>query len=236
MFIRSPRLDYIDGCETTLGGLGGDEAMRLYLSSMKFGDRFADLVAMAGRSARVAVISNATDFIPDASRQAYARTVFDAARQFNDAGLNAENLDLRDFFDGAGDLHAALADVDVLWVNGGNTFLLRRALRQSGLDDLVRRRVRDGSLLYAGWSAGAVVAGPSLVGADLMDDPNQIADRYRPEPIWEGLGLTPFVVIPHFDSDHAESALAAAMARLMAQKAIPYRVLRDGEVLIVDQA
>ena len=47
--------------------------MRLFLASFRTSDTFDRLVAMAGPGARVAVISNAVDFIPD-SRHAERQT------------------------------------------------------------------------------------------------------------------------------------------------------------------
>lgn len=207
--------------------------MRLYLSSYRMGRRFGALVEALGRGAKVAVVSNATDFIPDEARAAYARTVFDPIAHFNDHGLDASPLDLRTFFNDAAGLETALAGVRLVWANGGNAFLLRRAMRQSGLEAILGREVPVGGLVYGGWSAGAVVAGPTLRGLELMDDPAVVAEGYDPEPIWEGLGLVDFSLVPHFGSDHPEAEAAARAAEWLAGQGMPHRTLRDGEVVVV---
>lgn len=207
--------------------------MRLYLSSYRMGRRFGALVEALGRGAKVAVVSNATDFIPDEARAAYARTVFDPIAHFNDHGLDASPLDLRTFFNDAAGLETALAGVRLVWANGGNAFLLRRAMRQSGLEAILGREVPVGGLVYGGWSAGAVVAGPTLRGLELMDDPAVVAEGYDPEPIWEGLGLVDFSLVPHFGSDHPEAEAAARAAEWLAGRGMPHRTLRDGEVVVV---
>lgn len=207
--------------------------MRLYLSSYRMGRRFGALVEALGRGAKVAVVSNATDFIPDEARAAYARTVFDPIAHFNDHGLDASPLDLRTFFNDAAGLETALAGVRLVWANGGNAFLLRRAMRQSGLEAILGREVPVGGLVYGGWSAGAVVAGPTLRGLELMDDPAVVAEGYDPEPIWEGLGLVDFSLVPHFGSDHPEAEAAARAAEWLAGLGMPHRTLRDGEVVVV---
>ena len=69
--------------------------MRLYLSSFRMGDPFAQLVAALPSGAPVAVISNTVDFIPEADRLAYARNVFDSVEHFRGHGLAANDLDLR---------------------------------------------------------------------------------------------------------------------------------------------
>ena len=129
--------------------------MRFYLSSYRMGDRVDDLVRMTGAGGRVAVISNALDVIPMEARRAYARTVYDQLAAFEDLGLAAQDVDLRDYFGRPEALAARLEDVALVWAVGGNSFLLRRALRESGLDGIIHRRLAEDSLVYGGYSAGA---------------------------------------------------------------------------------
>ena len=170
--------------------------MRLFLSSDKFGNRIDLLTALVGQGAKVAVISNALDLIPQPNRETYARLVHDPAAVLNEAGLTAGLLDLRDYFGAPQKLVPVLATLDMVWVTGGNAFLLRRAMRQSGFDQLAPPLIRDGKLAYGGWSAGAVVACPNLKGIDLMDDPHQVAPGYDAAPIFDGLDLIPFHLVP----------------------------------------
>jgi dipeptidase E len=197
------------------------------------GDAFDRLISALPAGAGVAVVSNAVDFIAAEDRRSYARNVFDPLEHFRSHGLAAEELDLRRFFDDPAGLERALEDVRLVWANGGNAFLLRRAMRQSGLDHLLRDRVRDGALIYGGWSAGAVVAGASLRGLELMDDPEVVAEGYDVAPIWEGLGLVDFTLVPHFQSPHPEADAAAQAVAWLTEKGRPFRALRDGEALIL---
>ena len=207
--------------------------MRVYLSSYRFGDAVGRLTDLVGSGARVALVSNALDAIPDAARRAYAQRVHDPGRELADMGLAPFDLDLRDFFDRAGDLETALDGTDLVWAVGGNSFLLRRAMAQSGLDAILARRLGEDSLAYGGWSAGACVAGASLRGIDLMDDPAELPPRYDPVPIYTGLGLVDFVIVPHFESEHPEAADAATATAWLAANGVPYRTLRDGEALVM---
>lgn len=197
------------------------------------GNRFDELLSMVGLGSKVAVVSNAVDFIPIESRQHYARTIFDPVAHFRMHGLRSTDLDLRRFFGRAADLEEALADTRLVWAVGGNAFLLRRAMRQSGLDEILRRRVARESVIYGGWSAGAVVAGPTLRGIEIMDDPHIVAERYQIEPVWHGLGLVDFSIVPHFDSDHPEAEAAGRAHEYMRTNGISHRTLRDGEVIVV---
>ena len=206
--------------------------MRLYLSSYRTQDTAGDLLDLAGGPCRAVVISNAVDMIPPAERQAYARKIHDPVVELRDAGLDAEGLDLRDYFGAPAALERDLANVGLVWAVGGNAFLLRRALRQSGMDAILARRLAEDSLAYGGWSAGACVAGSTLRGLHLMDEPELVTPGYDPEVIWEGMGLIDFAIVPHFASDHPEAQAADRAAAYLAAGAIPHRTLRDGEAIL----
>lgn len=206
--------------------------MRYYLSSYHLGDRRDELVRMVGPGGRVAVVSNALDFISAEARRAYARNVHDPIAEFRELGLAAEDLDLRDHFGRPAELAARLAGVDLVWAVGGNSFLLRRAMRESGLDALILRRLGEDSLVYGGYSAGACVAGPTLRGLELMDEPDKVAEVYGLEPDWTGLGLIDEAIVPHFQSDHLEAEAAALTAAHMSAVGQAHRTLRDGEVIL----
>jgi dipeptidase E len=194
------------------------------------GDRFDELGAFLGQGAKTAVIHNALDYIDPETRARHDG--FSATGFLRDWGLDAIDLDLRNFFGTTQNLAAVLADVRLIWAVGGNSFLLRRAMRQSGLDALITRRLVDGSLTYGGWSAGACVAGSSLRGIDLMDDPPITPAGYDPPIIWEGMGLVDFIIVPHFESEHPEAPAAAAAVEWLERAGLPFRAIRDGEVIV----
>lgn len=208
--------------------------MRLYLASYSTPETAGQLLRMVGAGHRVGVISNAVDYIPAADRQTYARNVSDPITELQALGLDAYDLDLRTFFRRPEALLAELTQTRLVWVTGGNAFLLRRAMRQSGFDAIAPGLVWARRLIYAGWSAGACVAAPTLRGLEHMDDPMSLAEGYDPEPVWEGLGMIDAAIIPHFRSDHPEAEAAERTAQWMAAHRMPYRTLRDGDVLIQD--
>ena len=206
--------------------------MRLYLSSYRFGAAADVLTGLVGAGARIAVVSNALDLIPEESRRAYARNVHDPLADLRDLGFAPFELDLRGYFGRPDALDQALEGVGMVWAVGGNAFLLRRAMAQSGLDAILLRRLAQDSLAYGGWSAGACVAGSTLRGVDLMDEPQAVTDLYDPAPIYDGLGLVDFVIVPHFASDHPEAGAATVAAAWPAERDIPHRTLRDGEAIV----
>lgn len=184
----------------------------------------------------MAVVSNAADLIPEEMRRSYARNIFDPLAVFAGHGLEASDLDLRDYFGRPDALETRLGDVGLVWANGGNTFLLMRAIQGSGLGDILRRRLVDRTLSYGGWSAGACVAGPTLRGLEAMDDPHDVAPGYPEATVWEGMGLVDFAIVPHCNRDSADAETAMAARQAMTLAGTPYRALADGEVIIVAPA
>lgn len=117
---------------------------------------------------------------------------------------------------------------------GGNTFILRRAMQQSGFDEIITQLVQAAEFVYGGFSAGAVVAGASLDGIQLDDDPVTVPLGYSPKVIWEGLGLCNFMVVPHYRSNHPESEAINKVVVYMTDNALPFRALRDGEAMVIE--
>src|ERR1700689_936625 len=74
------------------------ENMKLYLSSYLLGDHADRLIAMAGRGARMAVITNALDAIDIEGRLKCTRTPFDPVAYFAGSGFDASLVDLRYYF------------------------------------------------------------------------------------------------------------------------------------------
>jgi dipeptidase E len=207
--------------------------MRLFLASYRFGAFSGDLQRLVPPGARVAVISNALDFISPQGREAYARAVYDQLAAFADLGLEAHDLDLRRYFGDPSGVAEVLEASGLVWVTGGNVFLLRQAMRLSGFDNLIRPLLRADQLVYGGYSAGACVAAPHLRGIELMDPPDQTADGYpASEPIWEGLGLFELPIIPHYRSDSPEAPAAEAVAAALQARGESFQPLGDADVIV----
>lgn len=204
--------------------------MRLYLSSFKIGDHASDLRRLFGNGARVAVIANAVDHKSVAERANKVRAEYSSLEEL---GFVVGEIDLRDYFEDDTGLEEALRTYDALWVRGGNTFLLRRAFGQSGLDKLLASLLDENVIAYGGYSAGCCVLAPSLNGLEFVDDPNELADGYDKGIEWKGLNLLPYVIAPHFKSDHPESADVDICVKYFEDQKIPHKPLRDGEVIIV---
>lgn len=205
--------------------------MRFYLSSFKLGDHINKLKELVGFETEVMIILNARDYKTPEERNKYLDWEMG---EFKNIGFNVEELDLRNYFGKEKYLENLLNKKQLVWIDGGNTFLLRRAMKQSGFDMIVTKLLKDDKIVYGGFSAGSVVLQKDLHGLDLVDDPNIISEGYEKETIWEGLGLIDFYLAVHYKSNHPESATVDKEVELCKRNNIPYKTLRDGEVLIIN--
>lgn len=207
--------------------------MNLYLSSYGLGDHAELLLEMAGGpGARMAIITNALDAIPFEAQNAYFRLKPDPLIAYEAAGFDPALIDLRRFFGRTADLAHVLRRYRLIFAVGGNSFLLRRAMRDSGFDAIIGDLLGEG-IVYGGFSAGACVMGDDMRAIAIMDAPDERAPGYlTDDPIQTGLGLVPFAIIPHVDSDHAEAELAVGSLAFAQANGIAHVPLRDGEVIV----
>lgn len=149
--------------------------------------------------------------------------------------LSVDLVDLKEYFHRSDDLKDRLESYDILWVRGGNTFVLAQAMKLSGLDEIVKGYYRDHrDIVYGGYSAGICILGPTLEGIHLVDDPNEKPYGNEHETIWSGLGILDFSIAPHYQSDHPESADVDSAIEYMKDHQIPFKTLKDGEVIIIE--
>lgn len=209
-------------------------SVKLYLSSYRLGNFSEELIKLVGKSqARVAVISNAVDWSTD------TRRIEDGIKkEFEDMqslGFMPSLLDLRDYFGKPG-LTEYLSKFDMVWVRGGNAFILVKAMKLSGFDDVIEKLIKPGKLVYAGYSAAFCAVSPSLKGVELVDDANAKAEGYKDFDVWEGYGLVDFYPIVHFRSDHPESDSVEKEYEYVKARNSKFKTFADGDVYIRDGA
>ena len=125
----------------------------------------------------------------------------------------------------AADPRAAVERAAVLFVGGGNTFRLLRAIQQAGIIEGVRRRVAEGSLSYLGSSAGTNHACPTIRTTNDMP-------IVQPASL-EAFGLVPFQVNPHYlDPDPASTHMGETreerIRQFLEENDVPVLGLREG--------
>ena len=203
--------------------------MRLYLSSYELGDHPSEFAAMVRGSGYGWLIMNALDGAdPEVRHRETARQISNLAG----LGLAASELDLR--VHDAESLRSTFGHPDFLWVRGGNVFTLRAALARSGADALIVEQLGLDAFVYAGFSAGACVLAPSLVGLEACDSTEDAVSLYGGAE-YDGLSILDRPLVPHLVSPkHPESAALTRVARAYALEGKPYWALRDGDALVVD--
>lgn len=205
--------------------------MRLYLSSYRNGNNPQGLLRLLGEGRRTALILNAVDFKSDVDRAAnYA----DEAARLESLGLQPTEVDLRKYFNKQGELKDELLKYDLIWVRGGNVFILRRAFKQSGADNVIKELLEKDAIVYGGYSAGVDVLQPHLYGIELVDPPDIVPAGYDAGVVWDCLEVLPYCVAPHYKSDHPESADIDKTVAYYIENHIPFIALHDGEAIVID--
>ncbi len=93
------------------------------------------------------------------------------------------------------DPEKAIRSAEAVVVGGGNTFYLVAEMYRNGIMNVLREKVKAG-MPYAGWSAGANVACPTLKTTNDMP-------IVEPES-FQTLGLIPFQINPHYLDAHPD--------------------------------
>ena len=206
--------------------------MRLYLSSYKFGNYTEELVKLCPGNKKAGVIINAVDWSDDKER--VAKSLNDQIEGLKSLGFSTEQIDLRNYFGKAEELKKHLSSFGLVWVYGGNTFVLKRAYEQSGFDRIIKEMLLKNEIVYAGFSAGVVILSKSLKGLEIVDDPNIVPEGYKKDFSWDGLGILDYHIAVHYKSDHPESAGIDKEIEYCEKNNIPYQTLKDGEVIVIN--
>jgi dipeptidase E len=86
----------------------------------------------------------------------------------------------------------------LVYVPGGNTFLLNHRLHISGVMPYLRKKIQSG-LPFVGFSAGTILCGPNILTAN---DMNAVETSH-----FDGLNLIPFNFFAHYDEDRYGQAM-----------------------------
>ena len=89
-------------------------------------------------------------------------------------------------------IEGIIRDAEVVYVPGGNTFLLAHRLHASGVMPFLQKRIQSG-LPYIGFSAGAILCGSNILTSK---DLNAVSTSF-----FKGLNAFQFNIAPHYPLD-----------------------------------
>lgn len=203
--------------------------MKFYLSSYKIGKESDRLKELASGK-KIGFIPNSLDYVELKARQ---ESNVKNMKDLSDLGIDVEMLDLQDYFGKKEELKKKIDILGGVWIRGGNTFILRQAMKLSGFDEIIKNIDRD-DFLYGGYSAGICILAPSLKALQIVDKPDIMPYEESKEVIWDGLGLLDYIILPHYKSDHHESADIDKEVEFCEKNNISFKTLRDGEAIIIE--
>jgi dipeptidase E len=130
------------------------------------------------------------------------------------------------------DAREAIEQTDAIFVGGGNTFRLLKALQDLDLLDPIRRRVKGGAP-YIGSSAGSNVAGRTIKTTKDMP-------IVQPRS-FDSLGLVPFQISPHFqdpdpNSKHMGETQEERILQFLEENETPVVGIREGAWLVCENS
>lgn len=208
--------------------------MKYYLSSFRLGNETEKLKSLIRKtSGKFGYIPNALDYTSADPERKKTHIAYDI-KDLTVYDADAEVLDLKNYFGKTDDLLTKLRSLGGVYVSGGNTFVLRQAMKISGFDTLFQGLKQRNDFLYVAYSAGVAVLAKTLKYYSITDNAYDFPYQQIKQPIWEGLGILDFIFEPHYDSDHPESESTDKEIKELIKDKVLFKAYRDGEVLIVD--
>jgi len=164
---------------------------------------------------KLAYITTAAKGVQDAS---YVNARKQRMAELN---FNFEEVDL----DGKNEneLMKILADKEIIYVEGGNTFYLLKTVRESGFDNVIKNLI-DKGVIYIGSSAGSYIACPTIE-MNLWKHPD--INRYNLTDL-TGLNLVSFLVTVHYAPEFKE-----LLKEKIKNSKYPVKILTDEQALLV---
>lgn len=115
-------------------------------------------------------------------------------------------------------------DKNIIHIEGGNTFYLLKAIRETGFADILKELLNEGKV-YIGTSAGSYIMCPTIEVSDWNPDGK---DRFGVTD-FTALNYVPFFLKVHY-KDEQEETVRKGIETLK----YPIRILKDGQGLLVE--
>ncbi|MFA5188419.1 MAG: Type 1 glutamine amidotransferase-like domain-containing protein [Patescibacteria group bacterium] len=164
---------------------------------------------------KIAYISTASKKVFDDS---YARN---HQQKMNELKFSFTDIDIAGLNEN--ELRKALTGYDIVFVEGGNTYYLLKAVRESGFENIIKELITKG-VVYIGSSAGSYIACPSIIVTTFSE---RGFDRFGITD-FTAMNLVPFLIKAHYTPE---------MKKMLDKKAkdlkYPLRILNDDQALLI---
>lgn len=157
--------------------------MKLFLCSHF--SQVGNLIKEEFENRRVAFITTAS------IHEGYTGYVGSARKLFKKAGATVKEIDISS--EEYSTIKSVFGEADIIYFTGGNSFFLIDQLRKSGVDELLKKELKNEKLMI-GESAGAIICAPTITYIKQMDEK---PEDYSQEDDM-GLNLVDFYVLPHY--------------------------------------
>lgn len=192
------------------------KTMLLTSAGMDVKDEILKILPKPANQMRVAHIITASKVEPDA-----AYYVAKDREAMKEMGFKVQDIDIET--KNAKQLKNILSKFDIIYIQGGNTFYLLKAARESGFDQIIDDLINQG-IIYIGVSAGSVLAGSTIETAGWKNaDPNDVDLKDL-----TGLKLVPFNIFVHYESSWDNTIKSETR-----KSKYPLRILTNDQALLV---
>lgn len=124
------------------------------------------------------------------------------------------------------ELRMVLKNKNAIFVEGGNTFYLLKAVRQSGFDRVIKELIESG-VVYIGASAGSYIACPTIE-VSTWKNPGEEKERFGVTDL-TAMNLVPFLIKAHYNTKQT-----GLLKEKISQTKYQTKILQDGQALLVE--
>ena len=138
-------------------------------------------------------------------------------------GFNVEEVDIEGKTEA--EVMKLLQHKDIIFVEGGNTFYLLKAMRSCNFEKIIRKLFKKGTV-YVGASAGSMVAGRTIKTAEWKGNKNIVNLKNL-----KGMNFVPFDVFVHYHPEDAD--LIKQKIKNPKKRKKNLRILTDDQAILV---
>ncbi len=177
-----------------------------------------DLLGIPKSEMRIAYVTTASKGVESLSYlERHQQVMRDGGYTFEEIDIEGKTKD---------ELYEFFKNKNVVHVEGGNTFYLLKAFRETKFDFILKELVAKG-IPYVGSSAGAYIASPTIEME--LWKPIQLQHNHYGVTNLAGLNLVPFLLVAHYKEDKKEY-----IRNGIASTIYDVHVLRDGQGIFVE--